>query len=506
MAQFWDDFTGYSTGDFTSNPNWQRRITASTLTTTIIADGGGINGRLLRLNLTGSNGTRVLAYSPAGETLNAQTLVKFRNGTTTTNGRRGISYVRYAGNSEASTKGYSLYAGLASSVQSVLLVEDSTGLTTTFKNFAISANAWKWARTEAIGNVVRFKVWNDGEAEPEAWMSATNNTMAVAGYHGVGSFNTGYVDYGYFSIGTNGDIAPGPTSEAIRGQSGNVRIESTNDKNQTGNVRIQLTSDKDQVGDVRISRTNDKPQSGNVSIRKLADQTQIGNVRVAVAQNNTQVGNVRILKTWDRTQVGNVAIRRTTDRTQSGDVRIATSYDKTQLGNVRIQRANDKTQLGNVNIRNNTSRTQLGNVAIRRTTDRAQVGNVRVQRTNDNAQVGNVRVAQVVTRTQIGNVRIRTTVNQSQVGNVRVFIINDKNQTGNVKIARTELREQVGNVRIVKGIAYDDKPIVDSFLDKPNNNIKRNVINADIRRETISSRTSSLRPHITSSRDKPIIR
>jgi hypothetical protein len=328
------------------------------------------------------------------------------------------------------------------------------------------------------------------------------NQNAPSTFWGFGTEETSYTTVDKDQVG---NVRISRTNDNT--QTGNVRVRTTNDKAQSGNVRITATTDRTQVGNVRIRTTNDKTQIGNVRIRRTIDNTQVGNVRIRTTNDRNQIGNVRIGEPpVDKPQVGNVSIQKNTDRTQIGNVRIRRTNDNSQIGNVRIRRTNDKAQIGNVRITATTLRTQVGNVAIEKPLIKDQVGNVRISRTNDKAQTGNVRIATKYDKAQVGNVRITATLYRDQIGNVRVYIRNDKDQVGNVTVARTELHTQVGNVRIVKGIAYDDKPIVDSFLDKPNSNIKRDVINADIRRETVRVEVSNLRPRITSSRDKPIIR
>jgi hypothetical protein len=485
MARYFDDFTAYGTGSFTNNGTWQQRITTSTQTNTIPSDAGGIAGRILRIVGGTTNGSRVLSYNPAGTAANADILVRFRSAQDNSAGRRGIAYVRYSGTTEATTKGYALYMGLFSGTRGYGIVEDSTGTTVAFNSStSLAANTWYWARLQATGTTIRAKLWSGAvTSEPAGWnISGTNGTQTTAAYHGVGTFNTGTVDYGWFSIGTNGDVPPIPLVDVTKTQLGNVRIEQTVDKNQVGNVRITQTTTQDQSGNVRITVTTDKTQQGNVRITATTDKTQSGNVRITRTTDQTQQGNVRITATTTRNQVGsvwigappvlqhqvgNVSIRRTTDRTQAGNVRIQRTNAFDQLGNVRIQRTNDRTQSGNVRIQKTVDRDQTGNVAIIASATRNQIGNVRIQRTESRDQTGNVRIATEYLRTQTGNVRIQTTPLRTQDGNVRIQRTESRDQVGRVWIAVEYFKHQTGNVRIVAGRDYRIKPVVQIENIKP---------------------------------------
>lgn len=479
MARYFDDFTGYTSGStFTNNGTWQQRITTSSQTNSYQTDAGGVMGRTMRIVGATTNGSRVVSYNPAGTAANADILVRFMSTADNSTGRRGIAYVRYSGTTEATTKGYAFYMGLFSGTRGFGIIEDSTGTTVAFNNTTnLAANTWYWVRLQATGTTIRAKLWSGAvTAEPAGWsISGTNGTQTTAAYHGVGTFTTGTVNYGWFSIGTNGDTPPVPLLDVVKTQVGNVRIEKELDKDQIGNVRITQTTEQDQSGDVRITASTIQDQVGNVNIRATTDKAQTGNVRVTTTVDKTQVGNIRITATTTRnqvgsvwigapptlrTQVGNVSIRRTTDRDQVGNVRIQLTYTRDQLGNVRIQRTNDKTQVGDVRILRTTSRDQVGNVAILGAFDRSQIGNVRIQRTESHDQTGDVRIATEYLRTQVGNVRVQATRDRDQTGNVAIFRIEERHQVGRVWIAQEYFKTQTGNVRIVKGREYNVKPVV----------------------------------------------
>lgn len=460
MARYFDDFTAYGTGSWTTNASWQRRIVATSTTTSFPADADGVAGRSLRIVGATNNGSRVLSFTPAGSTANADILVKveMNAANTTTGGRRGIAYVRYAGTTEATTKGYAFYSGTFASSRAVGIVEDSTGATVDYQAFNQAANTWYWVRLQATGTTIRAKIWTGAvTSEPASWtVSGTNSTMTAAGYHGVGTFNTGTVNYGWFSIGTNGDTPPVPINDVVRNQVGNVRIEATTDQDQLGNVRVSQTVDTTQIGNVRITAQTSHAQQGNVNIRATTDRTQSGNVRITQTTTRTQQGNVRITAVVDRTQQGNVRIQRTVDTTQVGNVRITASVLRTQQGNVRVTATTTRNQLGSVWIGEPpTLKPQIGNVRILRVEDKTQVGNVRIQKTNTYDQIGNVRILKVVSRDQVGNVSIFKTIDRTQVGNVRIQRTATYNQVGNVRIQRVNTYDQIGNVRITQTTTRD---------------------------------------------------
>ena len=92
---------------------------------------------------------------------------------------------------------------------------------------SVTAGAWYYVRLRANGTSIQGKVWKDGEVEPTAWsVSATDSAVSAAGWVGIGNrvfSNTRDCDW--FSVGTNGDTAPLPTSSATEIRTSQVAVE-----------------------------------------------------------------------------------------------------------------------------------------------------------------------------------------------------------------------------------------------------------------------------------------
>lgn len=453
MARYYDNFTAYGTGSWTTNTNWQRRIVATSTTTSFPTDVDGIAGRVLTLTGATNNGSRVLSYNPAGSTINADILVRFETTTAnnTTGGRRGMAYVRYAGTTEATTVGYSFYTGTFGGARAVGIVEDSTGVTVSSAAHSTGANTWYWVRLQASGSTIRGKIWSGAvTSEPAGWtVSGTNSTKATAGYHGVGTFNTGTVRYGWFGIGTNGDVPPEPHVLTTKTIAGNVRIKQVVDANIDGNVSIERTTDNDITGNIRVGKIRVKDQQGNIRVKKSVSKAQSGNVRIQKSATKTQTGNTRIEKAVDRNQTGTFWIGSPpTVREQIGNVNVTKNVNKHILGRIRIERERLKDQLGEVRVETQEEHSQTGNVSIFKTVDRTQVGQVNIERTMRKNILGRIRVERIESETISGNFRIEKVIDKTAVGNVRVERTETKPQTGQVRVEHTRTKNITGNFRI----------------------------------------------------------
>jgi hypothetical protein len=91
-------------------------------------------------------------------------------------------------------------------------------LGTSVTGFVVAANAWYYIRLRVNGTTLSAKVWKDGFDEPSAWTAtATDSSVTAAGWTGIGNqVPTGTRDIDWFSVGTNGDTAPLPTSTATQ--------------------------------------------------------------------------------------------------------------------------------------------------------------------------------------------------------------------------------------------------------------------------------------------------
>ncbi len=215
MAQFFTNFDEYPVGDVTTSgqTDWTPRISNGTSDYRIL-DGGGQDGKFLRINAAGTNGSRVLGFNPLnGIDDNIETLVKFwvfKSGNNGSTGRYGAAYTRYGGNSEASTIGYAVSFVPVSSTKALALYEDSTGVVQ-YANYAWSMSTDYFIRTRLSGTLRQVKIWPASSPEPSSWTFQSNGGLPsiASPYSGVGTYMAdSYLYVKQYSAGTNGDPAP----------------------------------------------------------------------------------------------------------------------------------------------------------------------------------------------------------------------------------------------------------------------------------------------------------
>jgi len=84
----------------------------------------------------------------------------------------------------------------------------ASGSLTGFRGFAL----W-WVRFRANGTALSFKAWADGTAEPGGWTATGATTITAAGPIGIVRQADGFgPEIYFFSYGTGGDTAPGPSA------------------------------------------------------------------------------------------------------------------------------------------------------------------------------------------------------------------------------------------------------------------------------------------------------
>lgn len=88
----------------------------------------------------------------------------------------------------------------------------------TFVNFTMVSSVWYYVRFRVNGTTLQMRIWRDTEVEPSSWqVTATDSAVSAAGWVGItqqSASNTRDIDW--FSVGTNGDTAPLPTSTATQ--------------------------------------------------------------------------------------------------------------------------------------------------------------------------------------------------------------------------------------------------------------------------------------------------
>ena len=168
-------------------------------------------GRFLNVFKGGTTGTFAVAWNPLNNAQDVEQLVRFRTGgAIPTSGRYGISYNRYDGTTEATTRGFAASFTPVSSAPAIIVFEDSFG-TVNFSAYSWLNNQMYWSRFRTVGNQQFFKIWIDGQREPTDWLfSSTYTGPTIASpYSGLGSYmQWANLQVFYMSAGTGGDTAP----------------------------------------------------------------------------------------------------------------------------------------------------------------------------------------------------------------------------------------------------------------------------------------------------------
>lgn len=490
MAQFFTNFDEYPVGDITTSgqTDWTPKITNGSADYRII-DGGDADNKFLRVQAISTNGTRVLGYNPLnGVSDNLETLVKFwifKSGADGSTGRYGAAYTRYGGNSEASTIGYAVGFIPITSVKSLALFEDSTGVVQ-YQNYAWAMSTDYFVRTRISGTLRQVKIWPASSAEPGTWTFQSNGALPTIAspYSGVGTYQgDSYLYVKQFSAGTDGDTAPmagtktlaqignasivaAPSTELVKGMGGgwgtfNLGTQyaglvsnggsTTVTLDQSGNARIERVESTTISGNSRIELINNATQQGNSRIEAVLSIGQTGNARIERIENITQSGDSRIERIVSLDQTGNATVESfyfaaTID--QTGNARIERTDSLQQQGNGRIERIENATQIGNAFIEWQKTLDQTGNAAIilQRTVD--QTGNAFIQLANSISQIGNAFIEWQLQLQQSGDARIEKVFTITQTGAAVLIRIDSLDQIGNARIQRTESISIVGNARI----------------------------------------------------------
>ncbi len=154
-------------------------------------------------------------YAPIGQSVNwynGEILTKFRY--TGEAGLVGAVGFRFTGNSRATANGYSVSMFLDGSTRVFVIYDNQRGTVPgSILPFPYKENTWYWVRVNWNGPNIKYKVWNDGYAEPSAWSrEVVSNTIsgAITQTAGLYTYNSGTVEYGWLSYENYGDTAIGP--------------------------------------------------------------------------------------------------------------------------------------------------------------------------------------------------------------------------------------------------------------------------------------------------------
>ena len=514
MAQYFTNFDEYPVGDVTTSgqTDWTPKISNGTSDYRIL-DGGDQDGKFLRVQAVSTNGSRVLAYNPLnGVGDNIETLVKFwifKSGADGSVGRFGAAYTRYGGTTEAGTIGYAVGFIPASSVKSLALFEDSTGIAQ-FQNYSWSMNTDYFVRTRISGTLRQVKIWPAASAEPGAWTFESNGALPTIAnpYSGVGTYQgDSYLYVKQYSAATVGDTAPAtaqqyqnylnslvPSSTPIVGfgggyggvggygvsyggalrastkttsvtQNGNAAIQRVLPVSQTGNARIQNSVSRDQISRAVIQNSTTRSQLANARLQRSEIKNQFATARIARQELRSQYAIARIQALATRSQSGAAVISIVTTKTQpasariaelgtvalqSGIARITAQTARTQSANARIQKSATKTTIGNARIQKSITNTQTAIASIRKDTPQTQTGSAAIFQGILRDQSAVARILRIMSATQPGNARIQRSVTQSVIGNARIRIFVLRNQLANSAILRIPQQHQPARGLIAK--------------------------------------------------------
>lgn len=205
MAQLIVPISSYANG---AAPDFTNPIATAGNALTV---GGTAPNKVLTLS-GGTTGTHIFAYTPVAGVDDIEILTKFVFASDV--GKQGIVSLRYSGNSEATTKGYTLSGSIISSIGQLAIDEGSTGyMVWTPWNYL--PNVVYWVRFRVVGNSMKAKVWTDGSAEPGWMLDTTNGVQTDGAFSGLHQYRGANVEYRFVSFGTNGDVAPSITPTMV---------------------------------------------------------------------------------------------------------------------------------------------------------------------------------------------------------------------------------------------------------------------------------------------------
>ena len=207
MAQYFGDFSSYSTGSLPST--WSELYNAGVVTTTVETGG---DDKVLRLNQTTASSIALVTANDVDSDSNAansEVLALFKTGSY--GNATGLPVAGACVRATSGGNGY--FCGPRTSTQ-LRLSSIAGGGPTTIASATIStlsAGTWYWIRFRANSTTLQARIWADGGSEPGTWdINTTNGTYTAADSVGVvsGAATDSDPEYDQIGIGTNGDTAP----------------------------------------------------------------------------------------------------------------------------------------------------------------------------------------------------------------------------------------------------------------------------------------------------------
>lgn len=230
MAQYFTDFSEYTAGGAPSD--WTDRGDGGSVYE-VVADATSTGGKHLDVSTTGGFGRRLLSWDAIdGDAGRADFEIVTRARLVTgvarswTGGRAsgsGSSLVGYIGTHRPHNDRFEI----------VRYEPDFASLAEV--SWTPNIPQWVWQRFRVNGTSLKFRRWDDGDAEPSTWqIEITDSSVTAAGSVGLGQPATGpgqtdIALFDVFGVGTNGDPAPteappllGPNGRLLRGPNGGL--------------------------------------------------------------------------------------------------------------------------------------------------------------------------------------------------------------------------------------------------------------------------------------------
>lgn len=217
MAQYYTDFSGYTTGVAPSD--WTARWVTSGVTYTVREESGATGGKCLR-GVRASSGARSLLSWDAidGDAGRAtlDILVRVRASAQPSN-TQVVGVTARASGSSGNESGYNalpLRTGLTlDGFVGISKYVSGTFTSGIFEEKSWTAGTWYWARIQYEGSAQRVRRWAGALGdEPGTWDATdTDTSLSSAGWVGLlFPSNGANIDVDVFAVGTGGDAAPYP--------------------------------------------------------------------------------------------------------------------------------------------------------------------------------------------------------------------------------------------------------------------------------------------------------
>ena len=214
MTQYSTNFSEYTAAAQPSD--WTERFVTANITWLVQNSvvSGVTGGKVLQLTRTTANGRSMLSWDDIDGDANRDDIeILFKSQhPTIASGMRAMA--RGSGSAGSENAWYGGHNATTEACGGYVSGTFSAGSTAT--TFAPTAGTWFWTRARwnnGTSGQRQLRMWDDGDAEPGTWdIDDVDTAILGVGWAGLFSFsqnNTGHI-VDFFSVGTNGDTAPGP--------------------------------------------------------------------------------------------------------------------------------------------------------------------------------------------------------------------------------------------------------------------------------------------------------